>query len=240
MLTIDRLSFSYGTKQVLDDLSLKIEEGEIVTIVGKSGAGKTTLFRLIVGLLEPQQGKILIRNNLTNQHSRFISYMMQEDLLLPWRTVLRNVELAVELSQPKKQKGRIRSSAIALLEQMDLHNCISMIPCELSEGMRQRVALARSLLQNRPILLFDEPFGALDTSLREKMYSLLLCIRRTYNKTMLLITHDFRDALVLSDTIYLLAKGRLIERWSIGSDIKDDPRLLYHTQEQLKQALMKY
>jgi len=196
MLTIQNLHFSYGSKKVIQGLSLALAPGEIVSLIGVSGSGKTTLFRLIAGSLKAEQGHI----NLRPQE---VSYMRQEDLLLPWRTVLDNLLLFSELGRKKGERPRLE--ALSLLEQMGLKGCEGMFPETLSGGMRQRLSLARSLLQNRPFLLLDEPFGSLDVLMREELYKLI----KEKKKTTLLVTHDFRDALALSDRILVLVEGKI-------------------------------
>lgn len=224
MLTIEDLFFSYGDRPTIDGLSLHLPRNSITTIIGGSGSGKTTLFKLIAGLLTPHKGKITLTGPL--------SYMMQEDLLLPWRTTLENIALPKELGRGFKE----HDVADKLCNDVGLSDFKDCYPHELSGGMRQRVALARALLQKRPLLLLDEPFGALDVALREQMYSLLLEIP---NKTLLLITHDFRDALTLSDTIYLLSEGKLTKRWDIPKEVRLDPKLAGLYQQELRNAITK-
>ena len=224
MLKIEELSFSYAKSPILEGLSLHIPKNSITTIIGGSGSGKTTLFKLIAGLLKPQKGEI----TLTTPPS----YMMQEDLLLPWRTTLENITLPTELGNSHKNNERVNK----LCNEVELTDHKNHYPHELSGGMRQRVALARTLIQERPLLLLDEPFGALDVALREQMYSLLLKIP---NKTILLITHDFRDALMLSDTIYLLSEGKLTKRWDIPNEARKDPKTVGLYQQKLREATTK-
>ncbi|MFT4553464.1 MAG: NitT/TauT family transport system ATP-binding protein [Chlamydiales bacterium] len=217
MLKITKLSFGFESNRVLKDLSLHVKKGEIVSILGPSGCGKTTLFRLISALLPLQKGCISISGKSSPESSQDISYMMQEDLLIPWRTILDNVTLLHELGKEKKDLVAIKAKALDLLKELGLEGCESLYPKELSGGMRQRVALARSLLQNRPLLLLDEPFGALDFRTRENMYQLIVNLQQRYKKTILLITHDFNDALALSHKIHVLSDGKLSEAWDAPS-----------------------
>lgn len=225
MLKIHGLSFGFEEKRILKNLSLHVKKGEIVTILGPSGCGKTTLFRLISALLPLQEGKITISGLSTPESAQHISYMMQEDLLIPWRTVLDNVVLLQELGKDKKDLADIKSKAVRLLKELGLEGSEYLYPRELSGGMCQRVALARSLLQNRPLLLLDEPFGALDFKTRENLYQLLIDIQQRYNKTILLITHDFNDALALSHRIHILSDGKLSETSNSPSEKSFDSHL---------------
>jgi NitT/TauT family transport system ATP-binding protein len=215
MLIINNLSFCYEDQIVVKNLSLDVKKGEITTILGPSGCGKTTLFRLISGLLPSEPGKITVAGQSYPISSQSISFMMQEDLLIPWRTVLDNILLLKELGPEKNGKECSIKKALHLLKEVNLEGCENLFPRELSGGMRQRVALARSLLQNRPLLLLDEPFGALDFRTRETMYQLLIEIQKRYNKTILLITHDFNDALALSNNIHVLSDAHLSKAWKI-------------------------
>ncbi len=195
-LILENIAFAYGSEPLLEDVSLQLQPGEIVALLGASGSGKSTLFKLITGLLRPQAGRI--------KCSVPLSYMMQENLLLPWRTTLGNVLLSAELSNSPT------TEALALLDQLQLSSAAHQFPHELSGGMRVRVALARALLPKRPLLLLDEPFGSLDVLLREQLYDLLSQIRAAQKTSIVLITHDFHDALHLADRILVLANGRMI------------------------------
>lgn len=209
---------------------MALERGEIVAILGPSGAGKTTLFKLISGLLEPEAGTITI-DGATDRRD-LISYLMQEDLLLSWRSALDNVLLAAELGRNAAKPDTAR--ALELVNEVGLNGYEHARPSELSGGMRQRVALARALLQDKPILLLDEPFGALDVARRQQMYELVRKIHDKHSKTTLLITHDFRDALILADRILLLADGTIAEEWHVPRSVRTDPKELCEWQEQLR------
>lgn len=211
MLSVKKVSFSYEKRKILSHLSLFLEAGQIGTLIGSSGSGKSTLFKLLTGLCEPEEGAISI-NGDTFLHKQ-VSCMMQEDLLLPWRNVLSNVTLCSELGTEKIDLKQKQSEAKDLLRELGLGDYIFHFPDQLSGGMRQRVSLARALIQNRPLLLLDEPFAALDVLLREQMYDLLQTIRAKYGTTILLVTHDFRDALSLSDKIFLLSGGQISREW---------------------------
>jgi ABC-type nitrate/sulfonate/bicarbonate transport system ATPase subunit len=200
VIQAEKIAFSYSEEPLLTDLSFSIEEGDSVAFIGLSGSGKTTLFRLLAGLEQCRSGSLSIRQEL--------SYMMQQDLLLPWNTLLQNLTLFSDQSQQRAEE---------LLIAVGLEGLGSRYPSQLSGGQRQRAALARSLLQDRPILLLDEPFGQLDALTREEMITLVGKIKEEYKKTLLLITHDVNDALQIANRIRHLADGRLVNQWSVPS-----------------------
>lgn len=236
ILHVNKLNFSYGERSVLRNLSFSLKKGEITALIGASGSGKTTLFRLLTGILMAESGSITIAGRQQVNCHENVAYMMQEDLLLPWRTVLRNILLPEELgSSPTRI---LKEEAHQLLREIGLAECEAMYPHQLSGGMRQRVALARALLQKRPLLLLDEPFGSLDVSLREQMYTLLRQIQAKKESTMLLITHDFRDALSLADRALLLANGSIAQEWSIQEDVRHNPYATAKMLEEMRSAII--
>lgn len=221
MLKVSGLNFSFSDKNILKNLNLVVEKSQIISIIGPSGSGKTTLFQLIAGLLKTSDCSIEIMGEYdSKKRKNYISYMMQEDLLLPWKTLLNNLMEVFEFEKKKlplfsfkerKQlKLRIKNKALDLLKEVGLIKYASYYPHELSGGMKQRASLARSLLFNRPFMLLDEPFGAIDFLRREKLYKLIKKLHDKYKFTLLFITHDINDALALSDKIYVLEKGQVI------------------------------
>lgn len=224
MLQIERLTFGYLKKSLLKDVNLSIKRGDTVSIVGPSGSGKTTFFRLISGLAIPKSGLISLSDKIeVKQRSPLISYMMQEDLLLPWKTLIDNLMVVFDLENSfwcsrflksyKSRKEIFRKKALQIIEDVGLSGFENYYPMELSGGMRQRASLARSLLFKRPLLLLDEPFGAIDVFKRKDLYSLLNKIKEKYQLTILFITHDLNDAFYLSNHIYLLDDG-VLKRYS--------------------------
>lgn len=234
MLTITDLSFSYPSRPLLKDLSFSLKEGQIGTLIGPSGCGKTTFLKIITGLLTPQQGQLSIAGHSAPQAFQKVAYMMQEEFMLPWRSVLNNLTLVGELGNKTLSKSALQKDALFYLSEMGLENWAHAYPDELSGGMRQRASLARALLLKRPLLLLDEPFAALDVNLREQLHTLLHHIRQKYGTTILMVTHDFRDALSLSDNIYLLANGNLSQSWSVDAANRHNPQLLQQFREALR------
>ncbi len=215
MLKIEHLSFGYGDKLILNEVSFSASLGEIIALIGVSGSGKTTLFRLISGHLVPLSGSIAVEGETT--------YMRQEDLLLPWRTVMENLLLFSELGRRSQDKIGLRAEAEQLLERLSLGTIENDYPDTLSGGMRQRVALARSLLQKRPLMLLDEPFASLDVILREELYVLMREIRDLYGKTVVMVTHDFRDAIALADRILVLGSGTIVANHLVTPQLRSHP-----------------
>lgn len=233
MLNIQDLFFSFCSRPIINGLSLSLHAGEICTLIGPSGSGKTTLLKLLTGLILPQSGQISITDIPAPKAFDQAALMMQDDLLLPWRTVFDNLMLVGELGKGAPSKQILRKEALQYLEEMGLAPWLNAYPHELSGGMRQRVSLTRALLQKRPLLLLDEPFAALDVGLREQMHHLLKTIRQNHGTTMLMVTHDFRDALSLSDRILLLDKGQISQEWAVTPDAC--PKLL----EEMRTAIVR-
>ncbi|MEH7482249.1 ABC transporter ATP-binding protein [Neobacillus drentensis] len=206
MLTIKNLSYSFqsegNSNPIFNQISLDVKPGEFVSVIGASGSGKSTLFKLITGLLEPDQGDIMVNGQKTGKRLGSIGYMPQKDLLLPWRTVLENVLLPLEVTKEPKQ-ARIPEIR-EWLSRFGLAEYEKAYPNELSGGMKQRVAFLRTLMTGKDLLLLDEPFGALDSLTKRNMHSWLLGLWGELQKTVLFITHDLEEAVLLSDRIYLL------------------------------------
>lgn len=198
------------TVQALDDLSLEVQAGEFLTLVGPSGSGKSTILNVIVGLLEPDSGQIWLDGAPCEQRTGRFGYMPQRDLLLPWRVVLDNVVLAQELSGADRQQARAQASA--MLPMFGLQGFQEAFPASLSGGMRQRAALLRTFLAGRDVLLLDEPFGALDALTRAELQDWLLEVWGRYRQTVVFITHDIEEALYMGDRVVVLSRrpGRVV------------------------------
>jgi len=206
MLTIKAANLVYAGKVIFTDLDLELRQGEWLVLLGRSGVGKTSLLRLLAGLQQAfPQPKTRVSAEISWQGSRRleheVAYMAQQDGLLPWATALDNVLLPARLSDNKIDRAR----AYALLEQVGLAAYSQHKPRALSGGMRQRIALARTLIQDKPLLLMDEPCSALDAITRLEMQKLLFARVRAANKTVVMVTHDPWEALRLADRIMVLA-----------------------------------
>ena len=188
--------------QVLAGLNFSVDDGQFVALLGPSGCGKSTLFNIISGLLVPDTGEIYLKGKRIYGNTGDFAYMQQKDLLLPWRTVLKNVLIGPEIHNEPIDCAR--AEAEKRLAQLGLSGFENSYPMQLSGGMRQRVALVRTLLFRKDVLLLDEPFGALDAMTRTVMQSILLGIWAEDKQTVLLITHDIEEALLLADKIYVL------------------------------------
>jgi ABC-type nitrate/sulfonate/bicarbonate transport system ATPase subunit len=204
--------------QVLADINLTIPVRTIVAILGASGCGKSTLLNIISGLVTPEQGEVLINGTPSRKFSdwRSVSYMFQEDRLLPWRTALHNVEFALEAGAMLRSERQTR--AREALRLVGLEAFADAFPYQLSGGMRSRVALARSLVLEPCILLMDEPFSRLDALTRAQMHDELLRIQQLKQMTIVFVTHDVEEAVVLADTVVVMAPrpGRIRDQVPIA------------------------
>ena len=201
-LEFDRVSYRYPEDDfdIIDNLSFSVEPGSFHCIVGVSGCGKSTILRLTCGLLRPRGGRILAGGAPIEGQSRYCGYMPQRDLLLPWRTVGENLALPLEIRGGYTRAER-RELAESVLADVGLAGCAGKLPGELSGGMRQRAAFARTMLTGRDLLLLDEPFSALDFLTRISMQEWLLEQWQRHKKTVLFITHDVEEALFLSSRV---------------------------------------
>ncbi|MEH7094345.1 ABC transporter ATP-binding protein [Neobacillus vireti] len=226
MLQINELSYTFGVeKPIFEKISLDVKAGEFVSVIGASGSGKSTLFKLVTGLLEPQQGRILINGEQgAGKRLGSVGYMPQKDLLLPWRTVLDNVLLPLEVTKEKKKSKLLEVRE--WLARFGLADYENAYPNELSGGMRQRAAFLRTLMTGKDLLLLDEPFGALDSMTKRNMQSWLLGLWGELQKTVLFITHDLEEAILLSDRIYVL-KVDGIEEWKVNLPRPRSSELIY-------------
>ncbi|MGE0037314.1 MAG: ABC transporter ATP-binding protein [Xanthobacteraceae bacterium] len=214
-LAVDDVSMAFktpsGTFEALAPVSLSIPQGRFVSLIGPSGCGKSTIFNIIAGLLEPTGGRVLIDGiDATGTIGR-VGYMLQKDLLLPWRTVLDNVILGMEIQGVPS--GEARGRALPLLQRYGLAGFEHLYPNALSGGMRQRAALLRTLLFDTDVILLDEPFGALDAQTKLHMQEWLMQLWGDFGKTVLFVTHDVDEAIYLSDELHVMATrpGRVVE-----------------------------
>jgi ABC-type nitrate/sulfonate/bicarbonate transport system ATPase subunit len=191
-----------GALEVLRDVSLYLNRGEFVCLIGPSGCGKSTLFNVLVGLTAPDRGSIRLGQREVPNLRGLVAYMQQKDLLLPWRNTLDNAILGMEIQGFSRHAAR--REAMGLLKVFGLEGFEDRRPHELSGGMRQRVALMRTMLCRKEILLLDEPFGALDAITRGVMQRWLLEVWGRFHPSVILVTHDVEEALLLADRIYVM------------------------------------
>ncbi|MNW41729.1 Taurine import ATP-binding protein TauB [compost metagenome] len=204
----------------LTGMNLNVHSGELVSLVGPSGCGKTTLLSLIAGLMFPSRGEVLVHGHKVNGPSPEVGYMLQQDYLFPWRTILSNATLGLELT--KRLNNDSREMVIELLEGMGLGNTMELYPHQLSGGMRQRVALVRTLATNPDLLLLDEPFSALDYQTKLQLEDLVVDTLRQRGKTGILVTHDLSEAIAVSDRVIVLAAkpGKVRTIYDIPDNIR--------------------
>lgn len=207
-LQFNSVSYFYQTKdneiQAVKDLTFSVNENQFASIVGPSGCGKTTILSLTAGLLTPSTGEILIGNEKVGKHDGKVGYMFQRDHLFEWRTIWQNITLGLEIQKKNKDSKKL-ARAEELLKKYDLYNFRNKKPRQLSGGMRQRVALIRTLMLEPQLLLLDEPFSALDFQTRLLVCDDVYDIIKREQKTALLVSHDISEALSMSDRIIVLS-----------------------------------
>ncbi len=215
---------SFGSTDVLENINIELKEGELVSIVGPSGCGKSTIFNILTDLIKLDKGKAEINGE--------VSYMYQKDLLLPYKTILDNVSLPLQINGVSKKKAR--EEALSYFKVFDLQGYENSYPHELSGGMKQRANFLRTFICSNDIMLLDEPFGALDSITKRSIQEWFLHIRKKVNSTILLITHDIDEAIMLSDRIYVLSNkpARIKEEFDLNEDI-------FNKEDLEKRALLK-
>ena len=213
-LEMDQVVFTYpGRAPVVDGVSWQVRAGEFHCLLGRSGCGKTTLLKLAAGLLKPQSGRIVLRGNELAAPGPQIGFMFQSPTLLDWHRVLSNVLLPVALQ--RKPQPQDEQRALQLLGQLGIASHAQHYPRQLSGGQQSRVALARALMLEPPLLLLDEPFAALDAMTRAELQDDLLRTCRARGTTVLFVTHDIGEAVYLGDRIALMHAGHIVEDLSI-------------------------
>jgi sulfonate transport system ATP-binding protein len=229
-VTLERLAKRFGEREVLRDIDARVAAGEFVAVIGPSGGGKTTLLRIVAGLDDPSGGAVEVRR--ADGSAATSRVMFQEDRLLPWKRVIENVAFGL----PAGALGRAQQ----FLDAVGLGDRAGDFPNVLSGGQKQRVALARALAHQPDLLLLDEPFGALDALTRAGMQRLLEDLWRRERPTVILITHDVEEALLLADRVVLLQEGRLLTDLRVGLPRprhRGDPWLATHKEELLEKLL---
>ena len=229
-LEINNLHKKFGAEPVLGDLSFRLAERQMLSILGRSGCGKTTLLKIIAGLETPDAGVIKIAGKVINNvsaHRRNIVYIYQEPLLFPHLNVFENVAFGLRLR--KIQNPTIESKVLQMVEALELNEQARKMPHQLSGGQRQRVAFGRALIISPQMLLLDEPFGALDTETRAVMQVLLKKIMQTHPITAIFVTHDLKEAIIMGDAIGMMEKGKL--------DIYPDKKTFIEHNEHVKNEI---
>ena len=206
MLTFKNVTFRYPEDEtaMMENLSFHVERGAFVSLIGASGCGKSTVFRLINRLLEPQNGEIFVDGKEIHQIRSYAGYMPQKDLVVPWRTIEKNLCLPMEIQKIGREEQKERVTRV--LEQVGLEGYRNKYPKDLSGGMRQRISFARTLLTEADLMLLDEPFSALDALTRMDMQEWLLHQWEHFHKTIVFITHDVEEAVFLSKKIYIITE----------------------------------
>ena len=218
--------------RAIDEVTLDIARGEFIAVVGPSGCGKSSLMKLISGLHPPLGGSLTVEGKPVRGPLRSVGMAFQNSNLLPWRTALENVLLPLEIVEPYRRdfsKQKYAGKAQALLESVGLQGFTGKHPWELSGGMQQRASICRALIHEPEILLLDEPFGALDAFTREELWVALRDLQAARKVTVMLVTHDLREAVFLADTVYVMSSrpGRIVRRCAVNLPRPRDLEVTY-------------
>lgn len=220
MIEIKNLDYSFGNTKILKNINISVNKNEVVSIIGSSGVGKTTLFNLIAGILDLQNGSIEIYNS--KDYKNKVAYMLQKDLLFEHKTIMDNIILPLIINKVQKKEAILEAEKI--LKIFNLFEYKDMYPKELSGGMRQRIALIRTYMFKRDIFLLDEAFSALDAITKRELHKWYLKLVKDFDLTTILITHDVEEAVLLSNKIYILANrpGEIVKEIKIDLNINED------------------
>lgn len=228
------LAYAPGAALAIEDVDFQIREGEFAAVVGPSGCGKSTLMKLVSGLRQPTEGYVHVDGRQVGGPLKFVGMAFQNSNLLPWRTTLQNVMLPLEIVQPHRSRLRAEKAAYeeqarALLKRVGLAGFEDKFPWELSGGMQQRASICRALIHQPRLLMLDEPFGALDAFTREELWCMLRDLWQQQPFTVILVTHDLREAVFLADTVYVMSKrpGRILVRREIDLPRPRDIEVTY-------------
>jgi NitT/TauT family transport system ATP-binding protein len=235
-VSFDRVSLAYDETSgyAVEDITLSIRPGEFIAIVGPSGCGKSTFMKLCTGLKAPTQGTVQVDNKKVAGPLKIVGMAFQAPNLLPWRTTLDNVLLPLEIVQPyrasfRQKRDEYVARARKLLETVGLEGNEGKFPWQLSGGMQQRASICRALIHQPELLMLDEPFGALDAFTREELWQVLRDLWQAQRFTVVLVTHDLREATFLADTVYCMSKrpGKIIARREIDLPRPRDLEITY-------------
>jgi NitT/TauT family transport system ATP-binding protein len=238
LVKLDRVSMAYGrgaaAVRAIEEVSLSIAEGEFATVVGPSGCGKSSLLKLISGLHPPLGGALTVEGKPVTGPVKSVGMAFQNSNLLPWRNAVENVLLPLEIVEPyrssfRREKNNYEKKARNLLNSVGLAGFTEKFPWELSGGMQQRTSICRALIHEPEILLLDEPFGALDAFTREELWGTLRDLQAAQRVTVMLVTHDLREAVFLADTVYVMSSrpGRIVRRCTVDIPRPRDLEVTY-------------
>lgn len=225
-LTLDRVSHYYFSKQnytkALENISFSLDKGEFVSILGPSGCGKSTILSIIAGIIKQTEGRVLLNDKDIRSAPFAVGYMLQQDYLFPWKTIINNVligpKIGENITKETKEKGR------QLLSEVGLSDVTDAYPSSLSGGMRQRVSLVRTFMSDPNILLLDEPFSALDYLTKLKLEDLVSELLKKYKKTAVLVTHDIGEAISMSDRIFVMEAnpGTIAHEFQVPIELRQE------------------
>jgi len=238
-LKIKDVRHTYFTKSsattALSNISLDIEEGEFISFLGPSGCGKTTLLSIIAGLVKPTEGIVTLEGKLIDTKKNDIGYMLQQDYLFPWKTIEENILLGLKIS--KQLDAKKKQQTLQLLTRMGLTGVEKQYPRQLSGGMRQRVALVRTLATEPKLLMLDEPFSALDFQTKLHLEDHVSQTLKSFHKTAILVTHDIGEAIAMSDRIFLFTAcpGQIYKTFIIPEELRKLPPFQARNHEQYQQ-----
>ena len=241
LVRLQGISMAYGrgaaAVRAIEEVSLSIAKGEFIAVVGPSGCGKSSLMKLISGLHPPASGVLEVEGKPVSGPLKSVGMAFQNSNLLPWRTALENVLLPLEIVEPYRSsfsKQKYAPKAEALLDSVGLGGFTHKHPWELSGGMQQRTSICRALVHEPEILMLDEPFGALDAFTREELWCVLRDVQAARKVTVMLVTHDLREAVFLADTVYVMSSrpGRILKRCEVKLERPRDLEITYTPQFQ--------
>lgn len=225
-LTLENVSHHYFSKnsytKALENISFSMKKNEFVALVGPSGCGKSTILSIIARIMKQTEGNVLLDNVPVQQSERAIGYMLQQDYLFPWKTIMENILIGPKLH--KQNTKKMEERAQNMLQEVGLENVENAHPDSLSGGMRQRVSLVRTLITEPEILLLDEPFSALDYLTKLKLEDLVSTLLKTYQKTAVLVTHDIAEAISMSDWILLMGSnpGTIAQTFEVPLELRNE------------------
>ena len=238
LVELENISMAYGdgdtAVRAIENVTLSIRKGEFIAVVGPSGCGKSSLMKLISGLHPPLTGKLTVEGKPVKGPLKSVGMAFQASNLLPWRTCVDNTLLPLEIVQPYRrkissQRAQYKEKAVQLLNSVGLTGFTDKFPWELSGGMQQRASICRALIHEPEILMLDEPFGALDAFTREELWCNLRDIQQERQVTVMLVTHDLREAVFLADTVYVMSNrpGRIVKQCPVNLPRPRDLEITY-------------